>query len=90
MRPKVSDLNDPSRNCPQQSWRWGELPSPPVTSNRTSPPKSVSGSASREISPLDRNNKVDVDESAKKETLVGTENNGRQSQTTAEGTSITN
>lgn len=84
MRPKGSELDDASNNCPQQSWRWGELPSPPVTSNRTSPPKSTSGSISREVLPGDH---MEVDGTvarASNATPAGN-SSGRQSQTTAEG-----
>lgn len=79
----MSELDDPSRNCPQQSWRWGELPSPPVTSNRTSPPKSISGTTSHDISPSDRGNETGAIARPKNETVAGTEINGRQ--TTSEG-----
>ncbi len=79
----MSELDDPSRICPQQSWRWGELPSPPIP-NRTSPPKSV-GSASRDVSPSDRGNEAGAVARANSEAPAGTENKGRQIQTTAEG-----
>lgn len=86
MRPKVSDMDDLSRNCPRQSWRWGELPSPPVSSNRTSPPKTVTGSASRDVSPADRADETGAINRAINEAPTGIENGSRQSQTTAEGT----
>lgn len=82
MRPKVSELDDPSRNCPQQSWRWGELPSPPVSSNRTSPPKS--GTTSHDVSPSDRYETGAIART-NIETVAGTEINGRPSQTAEEG-----
>ena len=42
-----------SGHCPRQSWRWGELPSPPVVplGRNTSPPKSASRPVSRDGSP---------------------------------------
>lgn len=57
----LSQLEDASGQCPRQSWRWGELPSPPVPIARTSPPKS-SGSipVSRDVSP----SKISADGSA--------------------------
>lgn len=85
MRPKVSELDDASRNCPQQSWRWGELPSPPVSSNRMSPPKSISGTTSHDVSPSERGNEDGTIARTKNESVAGTEINSRQCQTTAEG-----
>ena len=87
MRPKVSELDDPSRNCPQQSWRWGELPSPPVIS-RPSPPKPVSRTTSRDVSPSNRGTETGEVAMINNETSDGTDNNGRQSQSTAEGIAI--
>jgi hypothetical protein len=84
MRPKVSELDDPSRNCPQQSWRWGELPSPPVI-NRPSPPKPVSRSTSRDVSPSNQGTEAGAIAMVKNETSDGTDNKTRQSQSTAEG-----
>ena len=84
MRPKASD--DPSL-CPQQSWRWGELPSPPVL-NRTSPPKPMSGSVNRDASPCDRSADTGAVPRVNSEASTKTENNGRQAQTTAEGVII--
>jgi len=83
MRPKVSELDVPSRNCPQQSWRWGELPSPPVL-NRPSPPKPISRS-SRDVSPSNPGTEAGAVATVNNETSDGTDNTARQSQSTAEG-----
>ncbi|XP_045034148.1 phosphatidate phosphatase LPIN3 isoform X2 [Daphnia magna] len=84
MRPKASELDDPSRNCPQQSWRWGELPSPPVH-NRPSPPKPVSKSPPHDVSPSNRDGETGAVAMINNEgTSDGTDNKARQSQSTAE------
>lgn len=72
-----------SENCPQQSWRWGELPSPPVP-NRSSPPKTITGSTNREMSPSDQSDEAGAIALAN-ESPTGLENKGRQPQITAEG-----
>ncbi|KZS18674.1 Phosphatidate phosphatase LPIN1 [Daphnia magna] len=84
MRPKASELDDPSRNCPQQSWRWGELPSPPVH-NRPSPPKPVSKSPPHDVSPSNRDGETGAVAVINNDgTSDGTDNKARQSQSTAE------
>lgn len=83
MRPKVSELGVPSRNCHQQSWRWGELPSPPVL-NRPSPPKPITRS-SRDVSPSNPGTEEGAVATVNNETSDGTDNKARQSQSTAEG-----
>ncbi|XP_046649509.1 phosphatidate phosphatase LPIN3-like isoform X2 [Daphnia pulicaria] len=82
MRPKVSELGVPSRNCHQQSWRWGELPSPPVL-NRPSPPKPITRS-SRDVSPSNPGTEAGAVATVNNETSDGTDNKARQSQSTAE------
>lgn len=78
-RSKASEMVSSERG-PQQSWRWGQLPSPPV---HLSPPKS--GPSSRDASPdgsKDQNNAV---ARASSEVPSRKDSNGRAVQTPEEG-----
>lgn len=79
-RSKASEM-DSSERGPQQSWRWGQLPSPPV---HLSSPKPASRPASRDASPEGTKDQSGAAARANNE-APRKDSNGRTAQTPEEG-----